>query len=307
MNSKIISLLFCRLMATVSIYSQDKKPVIKVVVSTITEIGETPKNNFKVGERVYVKVEITNFTNEVIAMPEGIVYSSPTLFKDRDSVSYHNDAKERFKNGQYITGSKNILPNQSRSEIIDLSDYFEPFKPGKYQLSLERQLFKDNAEINVPSNTVLFEVISTTEPYFSVIISTVSVSDEDKTTPKGSFKVGEAVKVKVEITNLSNRQYNVPKGIDYSRPTLFRDGQLVPYRKEITDREKRNYRSVTGMLFPKPNEMQTEILDLNEYYELLVPGKYQLSLQRIFFPVGDTAEVNIPSNAIMFEVTCGNK
>jgi hypothetical protein len=144
------------------------------------------------------------------------------------------------------------------------------------------------------------------KPDFRVVISTVSVSGEDETTLKDSFKVGEAVKVKVEITNLANKRYNVPKGIDYSRPTLFRDGQLIPYRKEVTDREKRDYRSVTGMLLPKPNEMQTEILDLNEYYELLGPGKYQLSLQRSFFEVGDT-EVNVPSNVVLFEVTCGNK
>jgi hypothetical protein len=60
------------------------------------------------------------------------------------------------------------------------------------------------------------------------------------------------------------------------------------------------------MLIPKPDEMLTEILDLNEYYEPLSPGKYQLTLQRRFFKVDDT-EVNIPSNAVIFEVTCGKK
>ncbi len=144
------------------------------------------------------------------------------------------------------------------------------------------------------------------KPDFRVVISTAINAGEDETTPKDSFKVGEPVKLKVEITNLSSKRVNVPKGSDYSRPTLFRDGQLVPYRKEITDREKRNYRSVTGMLLPKPNEMQTEILNLNEYYEPLGPGKYQLSLQRSFFKVGDT-EVNVPSNGVMFEVTCDKK
>lgn len=306
MNSRKIFLLFCFFIATVSIYSQDKTPAIKVAVTTISDVGETPKNSFMVGETVNVKVEITNLTSEIFAIPEGIVYSVPTLYKDGVLVPYHNDAKERFEKGQYITLSWNILPNQSRSEIIDLSDYYDFFKPGQYQLFLERQFFKDEAKINIPSNTVSFEVIPTIKPELRVIISAVSVSGEDETTTKNNFKLGEDVKVKVEITNLSTKSINVPKGVDYSRPTLFRDGQLVPYRKEITDREHLNYRSVTGVQVLKPDETLTEILNLNEYYELLIQGKYRLSLQRRFFKVSD-AEPDIWSNEVIFEVTCGNK
>jgi hypothetical protein len=141
-----------------------------------------------------------------------------------------------------------------------------------------------------------------TEPSFRVVISTVSGPSDEEITAKGSFKVGETVKVKVEITNLSNKQINIPKGIDYSRPTLFRDGQLVLYRKEIIDREKRKYRSLTGMLYPKPNEMQPEILDLSEFYEPLKPGKYRLSLERRFFKTD-----NLVSNTVLFEVVSCDK
>ena len=48
-------------------------------------------------------------------------------------------------------------------------------------------------------------------------------------------------------------------------------------------------------------EMLTEIPDLNETYEPLVPGRYQLSPERRFF------KDDIPSNAVMFEVTRGKK
>jgi hypothetical protein len=47
--------------------------------------------------------------------------------------------------------------------------------------------------------------------------------------------------------------------------------------------------------------MLTEIPDLNETYEPLVPGRYQLSPERRFF------KDDIPSNAVMFEVTRGKK
>lgn len=293
-------------MATVSTYSQDKKPGIKVELTTITEIGETPKNRFMAGETVNVKVQITNLTSEIIAMPEGIVYSLPTLYKDGVVVPYRDDAKERFKEGQYVTLASNILPNQSRCEIIDLSDYYEPLKPGQYQLFLKRQFFNDRVRKNLRSNTVLFEVIHTIKPEQRVVISAVGVLGEDRITKRNAFKIGEAVKVKVEITNLSSKSINVPKGIDYSRPKLYRDGQLVPYRKEVTDREHLNYRSVTGVQVLKPDETLTEILSLDEYYELLIPGKYRLSLERSFFKVSD-AEPVVWSNEVIFEVMCGNK
>jgi hypothetical protein len=74
--------------------------------------------------------------------------------------------------------------------------------------------------------TVVSDYSQNVKPDFRVIISTVKLSDEDKAIPKDNFKVGNPVKLKVEIPNLANKRYNVPKGSDYSRLTLFRDGQL---------------------------------------------------------------------------------
>jgi hypothetical protein len=145
------------------------------------------------------------------------------------------------------------------------------------------------------------------KPDFRVIISTVTDSSEDETKPKDIFTIGEAIKIKVEITNLSSKRINVPKGPGFSRPILFRDGQLVPYKEETRKRFETGVGvGVSGMLSPKPNETQTDILDLNEFYEPLGPGKYQLSLERRFFKVEDTA-INIPSNAVMVEVVCSKK
>jgi hypothetical protein len=139
-------------------------------------------------------------------------------------------------------------------------------------------------------------------PNFRVVILTVSGTSEEEMTAKDRFKIGEAVQVKVEITNLSNKRINIPKGPGFSRPTLFHDGQLVPYREEISKQfETGKGVGVSGMLFPKPNETQTDILDLSDFYEPLEPGQYQLSLERRFFKVGGI-DIYIESNAVTFEV-----
>jgi len=119
------------------------------------------------------------------------------------------------------------------------------------------------------------------KPDFRVYISTLrgSCGNEEKTE---DFKIGETIKIKVEITNLSDRIINIPKGLDYSRPILLRSGKLIPYVKEVRERERRNYKSLTGMLIPKPSETQFEILDLHDFYGALKAGRYQLSLERYF-------------------------
>jgi hypothetical protein len=63
------------------------------------------------------------------------------------------------------------------------------------------------------------------KPGFRVVISTVSVSGEDDSSQRERFDTGEAVKLKVEITNLADNRPPVPKGVDYSRPTPLPHGQ----------------------------------------------------------------------------------
>jgi hypothetical protein len=136
------------------------------------------------------------------------------------------------------------------------------------------------------------------ESNFAVVISTVNKSGEQETTAMNKFKFGETVSVKVEITNLSDKVINVPQGIGFSRPVLFRDGRPVPYTKQVSDQfSKGDGGLISNMLFPKPNQSQTEILDLNDFYEPLKPGRYQLSLERRFFKTG-----KIHSNAVTFEI-----
>lgn len=134
---------------------------------------------------------------------------------------------------------------------------------------------------------------------YTVTISTVS-GCIGKLVERGQYRVGEHVQVKVLMTNISTKTLNVPKGDDYYRPQLFRDGQLVAYRKEVSERIEKLGKGtgarITGFLFLEPHEPQVDTIDLNYWYERLDVGQYQLSLQRIFF------KQRVESNAVFFEV-----
>lgn len=134
---------------------------------------------------------------------------------------------------------------------------------------------------------------------YTVAIFTVS-GCKGEAGERERYGLGEHVRVKVLMTNISGKTLNVPKGEDYYRPQLFRDGQLVAYRKEVSERvdklEKGTGARITGFLFLEPNEPQVDSIDLNYWYGRLEAGQYQLSLQRIFF------KQRVESNAVLFEV-----
>lgn len=164
--SRAFAGLFCIaliMIITAKAYSQGSEPNLRVIISTVSDSSEKEiptKNSFKVGGAMQIKAEITNLSNEVVEVPEGIVYSRPTLFHNGQLISYRKEAGERFKKGKYITLSKNLLPGKSQSETLNLSDYYESLEPGQYQLYLKRHFFKvGNIDIYIESNAVTFEII----------------------------------------------------------------------------------------------------------------------------------------------------
>lgn len=135
---------------------------------------------------------------------------------------------------------------------------------------------------------------------YAATISTVLVSSHDQLIEREKYRVGEQVLVKVAMVSDATKTMNVPKGEDYYRPQLFRNGQLVNYRKEVAERVEKLERGtgsrITGFLFLKPHERQADTIDLSYWYEPLEIGRYQLSLQRIFF------KQRVLSNAVFFEI-----
>lgn len=146
----------------------------------------------------------------------------------------------------------------------------------------------------------VFAFSSVRQHDYLVTISVVSVAAESEAVEREQYKAGEKVQVKITMTNTSTRTLNVPKGEDYYRPHLARDGQPVAYRKGVSERIEKQERGgssrITGFLFLKPNEPQSDIIDLDYWYLPLEPGHYQLSLKRIFFKQREDSDV------VFFEV-----
>jgi hypothetical protein len=97
---------------------------------------------------------------------------------------------------------------------------------------------------------------------------TISLSDTDRSTGVERLKVGEKIRVKVEVMNPSHRKLSIPKGNDWNRPQLLRDGQIVPYRKEVVERiEKRGEAggccTVNGFMFLESDKFGVDTIDLD--------------------------------------------
>jgi hypothetical protein len=143
----------------------------------------------------------------------------------------------------------------------------------------------------------LFFLSSTAAGQVSVVIATAG-SNGSEIIVKDKFIVGETINLRVDMTNLGGSQVYVPKGLGFSRPILFRDGEPVPYRTEAAAQFNKGPGGVViGLLNPKPNETQTDVIYLEDFYEPLEPGHYQIHLERRFFKTA-----SVLSNVLLFEV-----
>jgi hypothetical protein len=122
------------------------------------------------------------------------------------------------------------------------------------------------------------------------------------------YKSGSGIHFVVSITNISNDSVGVPFGDTYRqiRPVLLRGGDLVPYRKDIDEVIKKvgddpNFRSTGTMIDPK-RTANTSVA-LNDWYERLLPGSYELTVKMRFIWGGAWIE----SSRITFEVAAQDK
>jgi hypothetical protein len=87
------------------------------------------------------------------------------------------------------------------------------------------------------------------------------------------------------------------------RPELIRDGDIVPYSKTAQERLERTATGLTAgssiavRLVPG-REQKAGIVDVEEWYETLGPGHYQLSVRKRFTGDGDWVQ----SNPVTFDV-----
>jgi hypothetical protein len=125
---------------------------------------------------------------------------------------------------------------------------------------------------------------------------------EDSKQVSDCFKTHGKIKIKVFMTNVSSASINITISrthYPYS-PQLFRDGQPVPYRKamtEVLEKPQPFSSSFTDLLEPGKAKM-VDLISLNEWYEPLEPGHYQLDVKWLFLPDGNWTD----AGSITFEV-----
>lgn len=160
-----------------------------------------------------------------------------------------------------------------------------------------KALFKTGVLLLIGAATALSAASSPNHQDYFV---SISLSDQTGSATPAQYAVGDNVWLKVTMTNLSTETLNVPKGEDYARPRLMKDGNVLSYKKTVAERVKKqeaggSYR-VTGFLFLKPQEPQYDVIDLSYWYESLQPGYYQVYVERRFF------RQTAVSNPIFFEI-----
>jgi hypothetical protein len=122
----------------------------------------------------------------------------------------------------------------------------------------------------------------------------------------GPFEPGSKIKFEIVAHNTSLVPLQVRTWSHYTqnRPRLLRGNQEVSYREGLSkvlkqkDSEIEDIVSMSVITLEPNDEKLLEYLDLNDWYEPLQPGHYQLSTQHRFAQGGKWVE----SGSITFEV-----
>lgn len=115
--------------------------------------------------------------------------------------------------------------------------------------------------------------------------------DEEAKKVADCYKAHSKVVLNLLMTNTSSESFTFRISSPYwpNKPQLFRDGELVPYRKdaaEIADKPPAGiYNNYEVELEPGKTKVGT-IISLEQWYEPLEPGHYQLDIKYRFLPDG---------------------
>jgi len=124
--------------------------------------------------------------------------------------------------------------------------------------------------------------------------------------PKSLYKVGDKVLIEVTMTNTGAESLEVGIGNSYfqDRPRMKRDGKPVMYRKELPtvlkEKEKHPGQFGSAMYYELRPNVPTVVhrFLLEDWYDQLEPGQYELTLRHRFWG----KEVPAESNTVTFEV-----
>lgn len=110
------------------------------------ERGESAARPFKAGGRIAFRLLITNASTQKIELPLPGAYmlDRPHLLRDGEAVPYRADVAERVRDTDASPRSRSLRievlePGQTLTQPLDLSDWYEPLRPGRYRLAVRRR------------------------------------------------------------------------------------------------------------------------------------------------------------------------
>jgi hypothetical protein len=130
------------------------------------EGGESPdklKEHYKAGDKIYFRLLITNNSIDKVVFSSSDSYQEqrPLLFRDGDEVPYRKSVAELLpaKDKEIMERSYRAAPleaGQTRTEYVELTDWYEPIQAGHYQLTVRRRFIWGGDWID--SKPITFEV-----------------------------------------------------------------------------------------------------------------------------------------------------
>lgn len=166
---------------------------------------------------------------------------------------------------------------------------------------------EQRTQVNNRRNDAANDAWSRSERNIEVRIMPVAYSREARDyVTREQFRVGEPIRIALNMINNSTEPTGIMRGDIYfhARPRLLRDTQPVRYRREVPRilRSRDENGPGLGPIISIPLEpgqlTGVHFLYLNQWYEPLEPGRYQLTVRYRFRMGGRTVD----SNTVTFEV-----
>ena len=292
---------------------------ITLRVAVVQDFGEkytdTP-GPYRPNDSITLQIFITQNYSEPFSIWSSAGYENDyrlELIRDGEIVPYLKDTQQRVEraNRELANGSGASFTFEPGREYrwiqISLLNWYEPLKPGHYQLTVRRRFVWGGDWL--PSNPITFEVqaLETPEPIPENVVLRLAPSDLQPVDGRRYVLTRDGW-VRVFVVNNSNSRVKVKLIDEYyaNRPQLYKGDVLIPYRQETAklirakEEDPRLIHTVPGF-YVEPNTMEgLQAIKLSDWYGPLAPGSYRLINRRRFEIGGPWTADSVP---MLFEIS----
>jgi hypothetical protein len=311
--SHFLVLLFT--MQAVFVLAQSIKKPEPTFALSIEEDKEAARTNPGL-HRVLVKYthisfgfEDENYHEEAMGMYQMIVVRNGAPVAETDAMRDLR-AYRKADDNPTIMNPWSLKTGESRTTSLDVSDYYDMTRPGKYQITVTRESLPGNPDFSVPvsSNSVII-VVPQKE-------GRPSAQPAEKPKPRFALAISAEDTDDVPPNNLRVERYNTTNGVIRERKcwpflgmynlVVFRDGQPI----EGNDVLRRLQMVRTAVNCPgnetlkeiKPGAFYADRVPLRNFYDVDEPGSYSVYVTRETYPYNPAKSVLVESNSISFVV-----